>query len=138
MLHALTRGNGKVGDDVTANIKTIKAVPLQLSGSHFPDDFEIRGEVYLSLASFNAINAEREAEGLDTFANPRNAAAGSLKLLDPREVAKRKLNLVCYGIAEGESPVKTQEELHHQLKKWGLPIASHEHIRSMSGIEGIM
>ena len=138
LLHALTRGNGKVGDDVTANIKTIKAVPLQLSGSHFPDDFEIRGEVYLSLASFNAINAEREAEGLDTFDNPRNAAAGSLKLLDPREVAKRKLNLVCYGIAEGESPVKTQEELHHQLKKWGLPIASHEHIRTMSGIEGIM
>lgn len=138
LFHALTRGNGRMGDDVTANVKTIKAVPIKLSGSHFPDDFEIRGEVYLSLATFHAINAQREEEGLETFANPRNAAAGSLKLLDPREVAKRKLNLVCYGIAEGESPVKKQMDVHQQLKKWGLPIAKSDHIHVASDLNGIM
>jgi DNA ligase (NAD+) len=138
LLHALTRGNGRTGDDVTANIKTIKSVPLKLSGSHFPDDFEVRGEVFLSLASFRAINAQRDEEGLETFANPRNAAAGSLKLLDPREVAKRKLNLVCYGVAEGQSPVKTQEELHRQLKKWGLPTANADHIHTAGDLKGIM
>ena len=101
LLHALTRGNGRIGDDVTANIKTISSVPLKLTGSHIPDEIEIRGEVYLALSTFHALNAAREEEGLEPFANPRNAAAGSLKLLDPRAVAKRKLNLVCYGVAEG-------------------------------------
>lgn len=138
LFHALTRGNGKVGDDVTANIKTIKQVPLQLTGDDFPEDFEVRGEVYLTLASFHAINSEREEAGLETFANPRNAAAGSLKLLDPREVAKRKLHLVCYGIGEGESSVKTQEKLHHLLKKWGLPVADFKHIHVAKDLRGIM
>lgn len=138
LFHALTRGNGKMGDDVTANIKTISSVPLQLKGSHYPEDFEVRGEVYLSLASFRAINAAREEEGLETFANPRNAAAGSLKLLDPRQVAKRKLNLVCYGIGEGQSPVGTQEELHHIFKKWGLPTADPKHIQVADNLDAIM
>ena len=138
LFHALTRGNGRVGDDVTANIKTIKSVPMKLSGSHFPADFEIRAEVYLSLAAFRAINDAREEEGLETFANPRNAAAGSLKLLDPRETLKRKLNLICYGIAEGKSPVKKQEEVHHLLKKWGLPIAKTEHLSIASDLQDIM
>lgn len=138
LLHALTRGNGHKGDDVTANIKTISSVPLTLSGSHFPEEMEIRGEVYMSLATFQALNAQREEEGLDIFANPRNAAAGSLKLLDPREVAKRKLNLLCYGIAEGQSPAKTQHELLHQLKKWGFPIAKSEYIARCANLEGIL
>lgn len=138
LAHALTRGNGKVGDDVTANIKTIKSVPLKLSGAHHPDVIEIRGEVYLSLATFRAINKEREEEGLETFANPRNAAAGSLKLLDPREVAKRKLNVVMYGIAEGQSPVDTQHEVHHLLKNWGLPTASPHHIDVSHDLDRIM
>jgi DNA ligase (NAD+) len=123
LLHALTRGNGKMGDDVTANIKTISSVPLRLTGSHLPDSIEVRGEVYLCLAAFQALNVAREKQGEELFANPRNAAAGSLKLLDPRLVAKRKLNLICYGVAEGQSPVKTQMELHQQLQKWGLPTA---------------
>jgi DNA ligase (NAD+) len=138
LLHALTRGNGKVGDDVTANIKTIPTVPLKLSGSEFPHDIEIRGEVYLSLSTFVALNAAREDEGLEPFANPRNAAAGSLKLLDPRVVAKRRLNLVCYGVAEGQSPVPTQMELHHLLKKWGLPIAKPHHLGLAKNLEEIM
>jgi len=138
LFHALTRGNGSKGDDVTANIKTIKSIPLTLSGSDFPDDFEVRGEVYLSLASFLAINQERESAGLDIFANPRNAAAGSLKLLDPREVSKRKLNVVCYGIGEGQSSIKSQEKLHHHLKKWGLPIADFKYISMADDIAGIM
>lgn len=138
LFHALTRGNGRSGDDVTANIKTIKTVPLELSGSDFPDDFEVRGEVYLSLASFHALNFEREELGLETFANPRNAAAGSLKLLDPSIVEKRKLNLVCYGVAEGQLSSKNQEHIHLLLKKWGLPIADVKHIRIAHDLEGIM
>lgn len=138
LLHALTRGNGRMGDDVTANVKTIASVPLKLSGSHIPDSIEIRGEVYMTLATFRAINASREEEGLEPFANPRNAAAGSLKILDSREVAKRKLHLITYGVAEGFSPVSKQMELHHQLKKWGLPIASSEHLAICHHLDEIM
>lgn len=128
LVTALTRGNGTVGDDVTANVKTITSLPLKLEGSHIPESIEIRGEVYLTLATFRALNAAKAEEGEEPFANPRNAAAGSLKLLDPRLVAKRKLHLVCYGIAEGQARVDTQWEVHHQLKKWGLPIAGQEHL----------
>ncbi len=138
LVHALTRGNGKVGDDVTANIKTIKSVPLKLEGSHIPRVLEVRGEVYMSLATFHALNTEREEEGLEVFANPRNSAAGSLKLLDPREVAKRKLNLAAYGVAEGEFPVSTQHELHHYLKKLGLPTSKPEHIALCHDLAEIM
>lgn len=138
LVHALTRGNGKVGDDVTANIKTIKSVPLKLSGSNVPDVMEVRGEVYMTLATFHAINAGREEEGLEPFANPRNAAAGSLKLLDPREVAKRKLNICAYGIAEGHSPVDTQHEVHPYLKKVGLPIATADHVAVCHDLDHIV
>lgn len=138
LFYALTRGNGREGDDITANIKTIKEVPLTLKGNDYPDDFEVRGEVFLSLASFHAINQEREEAGFETFANPRNAAAGSLKMLDPSEVEKRKLNIVCYSIAEGQSSLKTQQEVHIQLKKWGLPIADLKHLCLVHDKEGIM
>lgn len=138
LVHATTRGNGKEGDDVTANIKTISSVPLKLSGSHIPDQLEVRGEVYLSLATFRSINEAREEEGLEPFANPRNAAAGSLKLLDPKEVAKRKLHLITYGIAEGMSPVGTQSEVHAYLKKIGLPTANPKHLTVAYDLSGIM
>ena len=137
LVHALTRGNGKVGDDVTANIKTIKSVPLKLSGD-VPDLFEVRGEVYMSLSTFESINAQREEEGLEPFANPRNAAAGSLKQLDSREVAKRKLNLACYAIGEGQSPEPTQYETLHFLKKIGLPISRPDHFARCHSIGEIM
>jgi DNA ligase (NAD+) len=138
LVHALTRGNGKMGDDVTANIKTIKSVPLQLSGSHFPDVLEVRGEVYMSLATFRQLNQEREEDGLEPFANPRNAAAGSLKLLDSKEVAKRKLHLIAYGIGEGQSPVDSQHETHAYLKKAELPVASHDHLSLCKNLDEIM
>lgn len=138
LFSALTRGNGRTGDDVTANIKTIRTIPIALNGSDFPSDFEVRGEVFLSLASFHTINQERQDSGLETFANPRNAAAGSLKLLDPSEVEKRRLNILCYSIAEGQSPVKTQKEVHLQLKKWGLPIADLKHLRVVHDQKEIM
>ena len=138
LVHDLTRGNGKMGDDVTANIKTIKSVPLKLAGTHFPDVMEVRGEVYMSLATYHAINAAREEEGLEPFANPRNAAAGSLKLLDPKEVARRKLNLVAYGIGEGQWPVDSQFEVHKYLKKVGLPTGKPEHVALCSDLDEIM
>lgn len=137
LVHALTRGNGKVGDDVTANIKTIRAVPLKLHGSHFPEVMEVRGEVYMSLETFRKLNEEREEAGLEPFANPRNAAAGSLKMLDSKEVAKRKLNLVAYGVADSSSFFKTQKEIHETLKKWGFPTAQEEHLAVCADLDGI-
>ena len=138
LIHATTRGNGRVGDDVTANIKTIHSIPLQLHGSHFPDLMEVRGEVYMSLATFHSLNQQREEEGLEVFANPRNAAAGSLKLLDPRETAKRRLNLVCYAIAKPPENIHSQHEVHHLLKKWGLPTADPDHLDVCRNPEEIM
>lgn len=137
LTHALTRGNGHLGDDVTANIKTISSIPLRLPG-HVPDLLEVRGEVYLSLATFAKLNAQREEDGLEPFANPRNAAAGSLKQLDPREVAKRKLNILCYGVGEGLSPKATQEETLRFLEKQGFPIAKAQHRAVCHTLEEIM
>jgi len=122
LVHALTRGNGKIGDDVTANVKMIRSVPLQLNETNPPESIEIRGEIFLSLDNFNMLNEKREEAGLEIFANPRNAAAGSLKLLDSSLSATRNLNLICFGVAEGQSPVSTQIELHTRLRDWGLPV----------------
>lgn len=138
LVQAVTRGNGKVGDDVTNNIKTIKTVPLQLKGSHFPDVMEVRAEVYMSLKAFREINVRREEEGHEPFANPRNAAAGSLKMLDPKEVAKRKLNLVAFGIGEGQWPVETQFGVHQYLKEVGLPTGTEEHVAICRSLDEIM
>jgi DNA ligase (NAD+) len=126
LTHAVTRGNGKTGDDVTANIKTIKDVPLKLKES-CPSLIEVRGEVYIDLYTFFELNESRAEAGLEPFANPRNSAAGSLKLLDPKETAKRKLNLLAYSFAEGTSPVATQYEVHRYLKKLGFSAAKPEH-----------
>lgn len=135
LISALTRGNGKRGDDVTANIKTIKSIPLKLKGDSFPDVMEVRAEVYMSLSVFRSINEEREEEGLEPFANPRNAAAGSLKLLDPKIVEKRKLNLVAYGVASRGAFFELQSDVHTQLKKWGLPTAMDQHLAVCKNLE---
>jgi DNA ligase (NAD+) len=137
LVRAVTRGNGKMGDDVTANIKTIGSIPLKLSGDP-PDLLEVRGEIYLSLSTFEKLNAQREEEGLEPFANPRNAAAGSLKQLDPREVAKRKLNILCYGVGEGQSPKSTQHETLEFLASSGLPVAKPSQRALCSSLEEIM
>ena len=88
LVSAVTRGDGTIGDDVTNNIKTISSIPLQLHGSDIPDSIEIRGEVFMNINTFHNLNKKRKEEKKELFANPRNAAAGSLKLLNPKEVAK--------------------------------------------------
>lgn len=121
---ASTRGDGVIGDDVTQNVRTIRAIPLKLR-STAPRLVEIRGEVYLPKARFAALNEEREKNGDPPFANPRNAAAGSLKLLDPSIVATRRLSAVFYGLGavEGNDAPDTQSHLLHWLADAGLPTA---------------
>ncbi len=120
---AVTRGDGKVGSDVTQNLKTIKTLPLRLNAKNVPDHLEVRGEVFLPKAAFTKMNEERASQDLPLWANPRNAAAGSLKLLDPKEVAKRSdLSVVFYGIAAPSNELpKSQYEVHHYLADIGLP-----------------
>ena len=122
-VQGITRGDGKKGDDITNNMKTIAALPLQLYGTDIPDFMEVRGEVYIPIKAFEELNAQREETGEALWANPRNAAAGSLKQLDPKEVAKRKLSIVFYVIAEESTEkIKSQYETRSFLKKLGLPI----------------
>lgn len=119
---AVTRGDGEEGDDVTENVRTIRSLPSILETSPVPDLVEIRGEVYLRYEEFERINRLQEEEGLEPYANPRNLAAGTLKLLDPKEVARRKLEIVLYGLGHCEPEVvKSQSAYQDQLKSWGLP-----------------
>ena len=112
-----TRGNGTEGDDVTANLKTIRSVPLKVAA---PQMLEVRGEVFMPVAGFEKLNAERKAAGEELYGNPRNTAAGSLKQLDPKIVATRPLDVVIYGIAElGAQSIASQSELLAWLKKLG-------------------
>ncbi len=122
LVRAVTRGDGVRGDEITANVRTIRSLPLKLK-KPFPEILEIRGEVFMPKKIFEALNAEQHAQGKPLFANPRNAAGGSLKLLDPAMVAKRKLAISFYGIAENSDGVTpTQFEAIHALQKWGLPV----------------
>ena len=122
LTRALTRGNGTTGEDVTLNIKTIDTVPMQLSGGKIPDRLEVRGEVFFPLKAFDELNDSLEEAGKPRFANPRNAAAGSLRQKDPKVTASRPLDLVVHGIgaADGIS-FKQQSSAYELLKKWGLP-----------------
>jgi len=120
LVRALTRGDGRKGDDITTNIKTIRSIPLKLHGEKFPSTMEVRGEVYMTRKGFAELNRERNEAGLDEFANPRNAAAGSLKLLDSRIVATRPLNAVFYSVAELEkNEIQSHQLLMDSLKTWG-------------------
>lgn len=122
LVQAATRGDGKKGDDITNNFRTITSVPLQLLGKDIPDVLEVRGEVFMPHSEFVRLNEEKTALEEPLWANPRNAAAGSLKLLDPKEVAKRKLSCVFYGIAEDSShAIKQQSETFPYLQSLGLP-----------------
>ena len=119
---AVTRGNGEEGDDVTANVRTIHSLPAQLAGADGVGTIEIRGEVFMTRAEFERINAGREAEGQPKFMNPRNLASGTLKQLDPKVVARRKLELVCYGVGAVEGiGFSRQHQLREAFAKWGLP-----------------
>ena len=130
---ASTRGDGFVGENVTANIRTILSIPLALTesadGRPIPDLLEVRGEVYMEEDAFETLNRDRIERGLPAFANPRNAAAGSLRQLDPRITAKRPLNMFCYGIGVMRGPeFNTQYELMIALQQWGLRV-NKPHIR---------
>jgi DNA ligase (NAD+) len=132
-----TRGDGYVGEDVTQNLKTVKAIPLRLHTAEPPALVEVRGEVYLGLAPFQKLNQEREEAGLPPFANPRNAAAGSLRQLDPRITSRRPLSIFCYapGVVEGFQ-FTSQSQMLATLPQWGLPV--NPLIRKVSGIDGVL
>lgn len=121
---AVTRGDGSRGDDVTTNIKTIHSIPLKLKGD-YPDFFEMRGEIIMPHNSFEKINIEREDLGLPTFANPRNAAAGTIKLQDSKEVANRRLDNYCYYMMMDDMPFKTHYESLMAARRWGFNISEH-------------
>ena len=125
LVRALTRGNGVTGEDVTLNIRTIASVPHELKGSGFPNVLEVRGEVFFPIDAFNEFNDAIEEEGKQRFANPRNAAAGSLRQKDPRVTASRPLSMVVHGIGASEGITVTQQsEAYELLALWGLPTSS--------------
>ncbi len=123
-----TRGNGATGEVVTANLRTVRGVPLRLNEPKPPALVEIRGECYLPFDKFEALNAQRAAAGEPVFANPRNSAAGSLRQLDPGETAKRPLRFFGFAVAAADGsklPFKTQTELLDTLARWSVPVEPH-------------
>lgn len=136
LTRAVTRGDGEEGDDVTTNVKTIRGLPHALAGEGAPDVIEIRGEIYLREEEFRRINQVQEEAGEAPYANPRNLAAGTLKLLDPRLVAARRLEIVLYGLGFQSSAVcASQTEYHASLRAWGLPVV--EAFWSVRGIDAV-
>jgi DNA ligase (NAD+) len=131
-----TRGNGIKGEDITQNVRTIRAIPLKLRGTACPDLLEVRGEVYIAKQDFEAMNERARAQGERTFVNPRNAAAGSLRQLDPRLTAKRPLSIFCYGIGktQGGKLPETQAAILRQLSAWGLRVCPETEV--VQGEEG--
>lgn len=123
LVRAVTRGDGVQGDDVTANVRTIRSVPLQLLGEGYPELFEIRGEILMPYATFDRLNLEREAAGEPLFANPRNAAAGTLKQQNSHIVAQRGLDCTLYQIAGDNLPFTTHWENLCEARKWGFKIS---------------
>ena len=134
---AVTRGDGRVGDDITHNVRTIRSVPLTLRGKNFPVYLEVRGEVVWPTESFTRFNANREAGGEETFANPRNATAGTLKQLDPSVAAGRGLRFVAHGYGRIEPlKVKSATELFELFSGWGLPVSPYR--TNVDSIDGVV
>ena len=125
LVRAVTRGDGTTGDDVTANVKTIRSIPLTLVGDDIPELFEIRGEIFMPYASFERLNSEREAAGEQTFANPRNAAAGTLKQQLSAVVAKRGLDCILYQMAGDNLPFTNHIENLTAARRWGFKVSEH-------------
>lgn len=126
LVRAATRGDGTTGENITVNVRTIRAIPLRLHGDNIPRRVEVRGEVFMPQAGFEQLNEEARRKGGKVFANPRNAAAGSLRQLDPRITAKRPLTFFCYGVGlldGGELPRSHIQRLM-QFKAWGLPVSN--------------
>lgn len=125
LVRAVTRGDGIKGDVVTTNVKTIRSIPLRLMGDHVPDLLDVRGEIFLTFESFEQINRQREAVGETLFANPRNAAAGTLKLQDSSEVARRRLDFIPYAVMTHTKLAPTHYESLQLLKKYGFSIPTY-------------
>jgi len=136
---AATRGDGFVGENITQNIRTVRSIPLKLRGENYPHVLEVRGEVYMPKKAFLQLNERAKKEGDKLFANPRNAAAGSLRQLDSQVTAERQLAFYAYGIGEvkeGFIPGKTHRETLEQLKNWGIPInEKNELVRGIQACE---
>ncbi|CAA0087826.1 DNA ligase [Zhongshania aliphaticivorans] len=138
LVRGATRGDGRVGEDITLNVKTIPSIPLRLRGDSWPEELEVRGEIYMPRQGFERINAAaRESDG-KVFVNPRNAAAGSLRQLDSRITATRPLEMSCYGIAqqEGEAISSTHSQGLQQLREWGFLVSSE--LRVVDSVEGCL
>lgn len=132
-----TRGDGTTGEDISANVRTIRNVPLKLKGEGWPQVLEVRGEVYMPKAGFEELNARQAESGGKTFANPRNAAAGSLRQLDPKITASRPLEFCCYGIGQVSAELApTQVGMLERLKGWGIPIS--RELRLAKGVEACL
>lgn len=130
LVRAATRGDGHAGEDITANVRTLRAIPLRLSGTGWPDCFEVRGEVFMPRQGFQALNARALESGEKTFANPRNAAAGSLRQLDPKVTATRPLSFFCYGYGlypDNRLPA-THSALLAGFRSWGIPVNPELHV----------
>ncbi|MFZ4834853.1 NAD-dependent DNA ligase LigA [Rouxiella sp. Mn2063] len=126
LVQAATRGDGTTGENITVNVRTIRAIPLRLQGDNIPARLEVRGEVFMPQPGFEALNEEARRTGGKVFANPRNAAAGSLRQLDPRITAKRPLTFFCYGVGAVDDGVLSDSHLGRllQFKEWGLPVSN--------------
>ena len=139
LVRAVTRGDGVEGDDVTANVRTVRTVPLRLRGTDWPDLFEIRGEILMPYASFDRLNAEREANGEQLFANPRNAAAGTLKQQSSAVVARRGLDCTLYQLAGDELPFSSHWESLEKARQWGFKVSDAARIcRSVAEIDAFI
>jgi len=131
-----TRGDGRQGEDVTGNVRTIKSIPLRLRGSDVPATLEVRGEVFMSRSGFAALNRRLADAGEKQFVNPRNAAAGSLRQLDPQTMAQRPLRFYCYGAATEEGMPASQQAILSRLKDFGLPVSAE--IMQVDGLDGLL
>lgn len=138
LIRAGTRGDGSTGEDVTQNIRTIHSIPLRLLGENIPSRLEVRGEVFMPKAAFEKLNQRARENHEKPFANPRNAAAGSLRQLDPRITAQRSLAMYCYavGVIEGVAQLDTHSELLNQLQQWGLPLCKER--QTVVGVTGCL
>jgi DNA ligase (NAD+) len=139
LVQALTRGDGVQGDDITANVKTIRSIPLQLMGDDYPEEFEIRGELFYPKDVFENLNKEREESGEDLYANARNTASGTLKMLDSKVVSKRKLDSFLYFVLGKDLPLETHYDAIQKAGEWGfkVPTEKHQLIKKCTTIDQI-
>ncbi len=134
LVRGATRGDGSSGEDISLNVRTLRCIPLKLQGDDWPPLLEVRGEVFMSKAGFEALNRRQAQSGAKTFANPRNAAAGSLRQLDPKVTASRPLEFCAYGVGQAQGPLpQSHFDILQALQHWGLPIS--RELRRVRGVQ---